>query len=227
MTPILQFEQVRWTTDGTTPTPEPVMDVQLAAGDVLGIVYDEQDECPPIADLTAGLQAPVAGRVRFAAQCWTDRSPQAAAAARGRMRRIFAGPAWVSNLDMDENITLAERHHTRRPPEEIRAEAEALARRLGLPGLPLTRPAWTPRREQYLAQWVRALLGTPQLLLVEQPWTDFTTPAGQALWTEIKAKRAAGMAVVWLTTDAAAMNNDVLETSQWGRLQNGKWTYMA
>lgn len=223
MPTLLQFENVTWSTANGDATRSPTMNFTLADGELLGVVYPANEECPPIADLAAGLQLSATGRIGFEGQDWTTRRPLEAAAARGRMRRIFAGQAWVSNLDIDENVTLAQRQHTRRPPDEIRTEAEALAQQLGLPRLPGTRPAWTPRHEKNIAQWVRALLGTPSLLVVEQPWPDFTSATGQTLLTEIKKKRAAGMAVLWLTTNENELNNDALETSQWGRLQDGKW----
>ncbi len=224
MEPVLTFDSVTWATASASAEPLGPVDVVLPPGGMQGICYSAETDCPPIADLAAGLREPQAGQVTFAGQPWSAYAPFAAAAARGRIGRIFAGQAWVSNLDVDENITLAQRHHGHAKPADVRKSAEALARRLGLNGLPGTRPAWTPRRELQLAQWVRALLAPPSLLLVEQPWPDFSDGPGAALRTEIETARKAGMAVVWLVNDERLMNNEYLKTSQWGCWQDGKWT---
>ena len=72
----------------------------------------------PLADPAEGLVEPKTGQVFFGGNDWTDLSPTAAAAARGRIGRFFPQSGWVSNLNVDENITLSVRHHSHRPLEE-------------------------------------------------------------------------------------------------------------
>ena len=124
-----------------------------------------------LADLAGGLLVPETGVVRYAGRTWTERSPDELNAARATIGRIFGQQAWLSNLDLDENIMLAARHHAARPVPELEAEALALARALGLPDLPRVRPAWADATVLRHAQWVRALLGQPRLLLVES-WVE-------------------------------------------------------
>jgi ABC-type uncharacterized transport system ATPase subunit len=166
----------------------------------------------PLADVVEGLVAPTGGRVEFLGARWEERSADAAAQARARIGRVFCGAAWISNLDVDENITLRERHHSRRPVAEIEAEALALARRFGFDALPSQRPAWVPREILMRAQWVRALLGSPALLLLEHPEQDASEPALDALLAILAERRAVGAAIVWFTSDPRVWNHHGLDT---------------
>ena len=107
--------------------------------------------------------------MKFEDTDWEEMAADAAAAARGRIGRVFEVRGWISNLDVDENITLAQRHHTSRPLGEIEAEALALAQQFGLADLPRLRPAMLRAGELRRAAWIRALLGAPTLILLEHP----------------------------------------------------------
>ena len=146
--------------------------LRVGAGELALVLVDPQHGRVPIADAAEGLLEPQSGAVLFLGRDWRHMDPDHASACRARIGRVFHGPAWISNLDVDENITLKERHHSRRPWEEIRREALSLAQAFGFHDLPCKRPGWMSREELYRAQWVRALLGHPTFLLLEFPERD-------------------------------------------------------
>ena len=100
----------------------------------------------PLADLAGGVLDPESGAVCFDGQPWAGLGPEPAARARSRIGRVFEGVGWVSNLDVDENITLAARYHGAATEAEALAAARALALRLGMDSLPAGRPAHVARQ---------------------------------------------------------------------------------
>ena len=92
-------------------------------------------------------------------------SADRAAARRGKIGRLFEDEGWISDLDVDENIVLAQRHHTQRTDHDVLEEALQLARMFGLPGLPRGRPGQMRRWDLRKAACIRAFLGQPTLTL--------------------------------------------------------------
>ena len=187
------------------------------------MVLVENDPRPlPLADAAEGLLAPQAGCVRFLGQDWTGMSPDEAVAARASIGRVFSGPAWISNLDVDENVVLRLRHHTGRTPEDIEAEACALARAVGLEDLPRRRPAWVNRQDLARAQWVRALLGQPAMLLLERPKQDVPEDAVAALAAAVQEARGNGTAIVWFTSSPKLWNDKGLGATRRCEMRGAK-----
>jgi phospholipid/cholesterol/gamma-HCH transport system ATP-binding protein len=152
------------------------------------------------------LVEPTDGSVTFGGVSWADRRPRDGARQRAKIGRVFADGGWVSGLDLDENITLAHRHHSDRPEQDIRDEAANLARVLGLPGLPRVSPARARRQDLRMAACVRAFLGEPDLLILESPTEDLYSEIMPGLMRAIRAARQRGATVLWLTADAAVWN---------------------
>jgi ABC-type lipoprotein export system ATPase subunit len=166
----------------------------------LGLVACE-GALPPLADACEGLCDPDEGQIRFRDAEWRALSPDKAAAARARIGRVFAGPAWVSNLDLDENVTIRVRHHGLLRPREALERANELARRFGLDGLPTRRLAGLDAATLARAQWVRALLGAPDLLLLERPEQGVDEPSRVLLAGAVRERCDAGGAALWITAD--------------------------
>jgi ABC-type lipoprotein export system ATPase subunit len=183
------------------------VNLDVGPGDLILLRVGKQPLALPLADAAEGLAAGGVGTVAFAGEDWASMGPARAAACRGRIGRVFRGTAWVSNLDVDENITLRERHHGSRPAADVEDEALKLAREFGLADLPRTRPAWTGRDDLRRAQWVRALLGHPLLLLLEYP--EEAAPDGElSAWVSaVEAARRGGAGTVWFTSDDRVWNN--------------------
>jgi ABC-type lipoprotein export system ATPase subunit len=196
---VLRFEQVSASAGTRYDGGVSAVDLTLTQGECLLIKAERQSRNLPLADLAEGLLLPDAGTVFFCGNDWNRISPDQGAGLRGRIGRVFEGQAWVSNLDVDENITLRLRHHDRRPVEAIEEEAQALAERLGLGELPRKRPAWVSRYNLQRAQWVRALLGTPDMLLLCYPELHVPETDANRLAAVLMEYCEGGGAVVWFT----------------------------
>ena len=172
----------------------------------------------------SGLEPPDAGAVRFEGRPWEALTPYEAAAARAlRLGRVFAGTAWLSNLDVSENITLPARHFTNRPEAELLDAAGRLARSLGLGGVPDGRPAWVDERELQLAQWTRALLNRPVLLLIEHPLAHLRADDVARVMEILQGVRREGTGGVWLTPGADDALVRMLRPDCRFRVSEGRW----
>ena len=121
---------------------------------------------------------------------------------------MFEEPGWISELDMDENITLSQQHHhPDRSLASIRDAAAELARRFSLPGLPLGKPSGMRAPDLRRAACVRAFLGEPELLILERPTTGIHPEIMPALIASVRAARARGAAVLWTTDNPAELHD--------------------
>lgn len=173
--------------------------LSLAKGEAAVVVVPRTGLSVPLADLCCGLEIPKSGTVRFLGRTWDERNNDQVVRDRGRIGRIWPDPAWVGNLDIDENILLSQQYHTRRSETELREEALTFARTFGLDDLPHTRPTWTPEAIRRKAQWVRALMGTPALLLLDYPDDTVDEMDHTRLVETVERARTRGAAVIWIT----------------------------
>ncbi|MDD5484258.1 MAG: hypothetical protein PHP98_11525 [Kiritimatiellae bacterium] len=171
----------------------------LPPGRLLLVRLEAGGENLPLADAAEGLLAPEAGAVRWQGRDWRALGPEDELRARAQIGRIFEKNGWISNLNVIENVTLSERHHTRRPEKEIIAEADALARAFGLEEIPRRRPVFVPKRDLKMAEWVRALIGTPLLLLLERPEEGVPDNDLPKLMAAVQAALQRGAAAIWQT----------------------------
>ena len=204
--PVLAFDDV--TVEGARRYDSTIWQVsfRLDPGQMLLVLLEREHLRLPLADAAGGLAEPDAGAVRFLGHDWRSLSPDAAAAARGQIGRVFAEQAWVSHMGVDENILLSQRHHTRRPDAEIRDEAARLAQVFSLPGLPRGLPSQVRREDRRRAECVRAFMGEPRLVVLERPVGD-DHEIMPPLVSCIRAARKRGAAVVWLTDRADVWND--------------------
>lgn len=171
----------------------------LRAGDFALIDARASERIGLIGDLASGIAACAPGIARFIGRDWTDLPPQHAAALRGRIGRVFADGGWIDFADMATNVLLPLRHHTRIPEADLRERAAELCQRFGLPGLPLGRPGQLSPLERARAGCVRALLGSPLLLVLETPLQGQYTDLLMPLLNAIADVRGRGGAALWLT----------------------------
>lgn len=206
-TEVLSCTRVRLSHDEEYDTGMDFPDISLHPGDLMLVLAERNARSLPFCDAVTGLISAESGEIRFLGQPWSRGTAAQKDARRARIGRIFHGRSWLGNLDIDENIMLSQRFHTRKTDREIEEEAFALARSFGLEGLPSTRPAWTPPGEQQRAQWVRALIGKPSLLLAEFPENNVTDIDLESFLKVIHEQRAEGLAVAWFTLNPSVWNN--------------------
>jgi phospholipid/cholesterol/gamma-HCH transport system ATP-binding protein len=195
---------------------------RLGPGGLLLVMLEEGRTNLPVGDLAQGLVAPHEGEVWFAGENWQGAGPARGPALRSRIGRVFESGGWVSNLDVDENITLPRHYHGDMDPARAREDAEALARAFGFPELPCARPARLSRQELRRASWIRALLGDPLLLLLECPTRDLPSEWTDLLARTVQQFRDRGAAAVWLTDKAPEWQNASLRPTLKFRMRGSK-----
>jgi phospholipid/cholesterol/gamma-HCH transport system ATP-binding protein len=215
-TDILRFHDVTIAADREHESGISSLSLSLASGGLAVALLEKEQVRIPLADAAEGLVTPVQGTVTFLGEDWQAMTPDRAAAQRGKIGRVFDGESWLSGLNVDQNITLAQRHHTRRPVKEIEEEATQLCRVFGLPGLPRGRPSNAPWQDLQKAACARAFLGAPILILLENPtlgiYADVITP----LIDTVREARQRGAAALWTTNELQVWNNPALHaTSRW------------
>lgn len=162
------------------------------------------ESLPPVCDLAAGLVGPARGVVRFMGEDWRDVGTYRQSVMRGWIGRVFDRQAWVSNLSVAENVLLPQRHHTTRPEEELSREASRLAREFGLGALPADRPENLRPHDLVRWQWVRAMLGNPRLLLLDEPEAGSWEEHRPVFRERVVRLAEGGGAVLWVTREPDA-----------------------
>ena len=183
------------------------LSLSLSPGRMALIRVEAGNEQLPIADAAEGLAAPLAGTVLWRGRPWAAMPPMEELAARAAIGRVHEKNSWISNLNVSENVTLSQRHHTLRPESEIMAEADRLAACFGLKEVPRQRPAFLGKRELKQAEWVRALIGQPLLLLLERPEAGVPEENLSRLAEAVGATLRRGAAAIWLTDRDSTWNN--------------------
>ena len=180
---------------------------ELNPGELLLVRMERENERLPLMDAAQGLVAPTQGSVEFLGEDWQRMTADHAAAQRGKIGRLFEDEGWVSDLDVDENIMLAQHHHTSRSEQDILEEALKWARVFGLPGLPRGRPGKMRRWDLRKAACIRAFLGQPSFIILEQPvhgvYADLLAP----LLNAAQSARNRGAAVLWTIVDPKIWNH--------------------
>jgi phospholipid/cholesterol/gamma-HCH transport system ATP-binding protein len=204
---ILEFQQVAVESGHLYDAALWQVSFRLRRGELALVHLEEGHLRIPLADAAQGLVEPVQGRVFFLAADWSVVSHDARLTARAKIGRVFDEPGWISELDMEENITLSQRHHTRRTESSIRDEASELARQFGLPGLPRSPPSGMRAPDLRRAACVRAFLGQPELLILERPTAGVYPAIMPALMAGVRKARERGAAVLWTTEDWEVWND--------------------
>jgi len=216
--PILSFSEVTIESSPHYETGLWNSSFELNQGELLLVRLERENERLALADATEGLVPPTQGIVMFFGEDWQRMSADRASAQRGKIGRLFGDEGWVSDLDVDQNIMLAQRHHTTRSEKDIVEEALKLARVFGLPGLPRGRPESMRQWDLRKAACIRAFLGQPAFIILEQSvrgvYADLTAPLVNA----VQSARKRGAAVLWTVTDPKLWNHSGLHATKRARM---------
>jgi phospholipid/cholesterol/gamma-HCH transport system ATP-binding protein len=184
-----------------TPTR---LDLELPRGAVALLQVDDEADATALVDLCVGLADPGAGHVRFLGVDWTTRNARERLTRRRRIGAIVQAGVWPTHMTVLEAVLMARFYHFNRPPAEVIADATALARLFGLPGLPVGRSETTPLRALIRAACVRGFLGSPDLIVVHDQMLDQSAGLAVPMAQAISAACDRGATVLWITTSLAA-----------------------
>jgi len=185
---------------GFAPTP---YDLRLMPGDCALIACRDPERGTMFADLCCGLVTLTQGAARCRGADWRELGELQADAMRGRIGRVSRRGAWLEALGMDGNILLPQLYHTTRKEAVVMQEAVALAEGFGLPGLPTAQPSRLSAGDLLRSACVRAFLGSPRLLLLENPIVGAEHEIMTPFLDEVTRVRHDGSAVVLLVRSMA------------------------
>lgn len=175
--------------------------ITLRSGELALVQVEQVRQASAFADVCVGLIPPLDGSVQFLGHDWTKLPIAAINILRGRIGRVFGETNWLDNLSLLDNILLSALHHTRRSFGELRDEAAKLAKRFALPGIPLGYPMDFGPPDLQRAACVRAFLGSPSLVILEDPTFGRFPDMMGLLVNTIRDARSTGSAVIWLTSE--------------------------
>jgi phospholipid/cholesterol/gamma-HCH transport system ATP-binding protein len=219
---ILRFDDTVFARTTQGPAASGEVSLNVCGGELFLIRLARLEQTAIFADACAGIIEPISGRVYFLGRNWLQLSPDQANALRGRIGRVFRTANWINHLPLMENILLPQLHHTRRSVSRLRDEAGKLAQQFGLPGLPLGLPGDFTTADLRRAACVRAFLGRPLLILLEEPTSGIYAEIISALMAAVRAARERGAAVIWLTQKSLIWHDQTLPVTQRYRLVAGK-----
>ena len=174
----------------------------LAAGELALVRLEEHIPNIPLGDAAQGMIELDEGEVHYEGENWEHMKARRVSQHRSRIGRVFEQPGWISNIDVDENVILAQLTHTHRSEEELRAEADRLAKEFELDEVPHGRAIMVPRAILRRSQWVRAFMGDPKLIILERPTREMPDYWTDILVKKVNACRARGTAFLWISDEA-------------------------
>jgi heme ABC exporter ATP-binding subunit CcmA len=189
------------------------LDLSLYPGEALAIIGPNGAGKTTLLRLLAGLMRPTAGEISILGQPLANRSD----AVRSAVGFLSHQSLLYDDLTLLENLTFAARLHALDHPHEVAAA--------GLAAAALTaRASELPRRlSRGLLQRTaiaRALLHSPRLLLLDEPFTSLDSVAADRLRSDLRSRLSQGAGLIVVTHQLA----DVWDlTSRVAVLVEGRW----
>jgi ABC-type ATPase involved in cell division len=193
---VLELEQVTFRSRSEGGIRLRRAELRLRAGGLVMVQLEPATRTREITSMIQGLTRPAEGRVLFCGEDWLGQDYDRHFTMRSRIGRVFDGQAWIENLNVDENVTLACRHHGQ-SISSIQEQIDYWTHELGIDSLSRGRPAFVEPSSLQIHQWIRAFLGNPKLILLERPMQFLSVQWLPKLIRAIDQLRARGAAVVW------------------------------
>jgi ABC-type ATPase involved in cell division len=174
----------------------------ILPGQLIHIHTGILDDSREVASLLLGLNQPVAGSIRFCGGNWQGTDYARHFEMRSRIGRVFAGSAWIQNLTIVENISLALLHR-RVKLSRVKDQIDFWLNRVSghhastVRNSLRQRPAFVSEPILQICQIVRAFIVQPLFLLLESPLRFLPEELHDPLRNEIDAFNARGAATLW------------------------------
>jgi phospholipid/cholesterol/gamma-HCH transport system ATP-binding protein len=196
---VLNSREVTFFSEGQDQDVHTRVHFDLQSGELALVRLSNLHQTAAFADTFSGLREPTKGKIRFLGRDWQDVSTDTANAMRGKIGRVFSSGNWLDGFTICDNVLLPQSHHTRTPKDDLLRDAANLAKHFGLPGLPSGYPTEYARADLRKAACVRAFLGKPLLLLLEDPTYGIYPEILAPLVNAVRRARNRGAAVFWMT----------------------------
>ena len=201
--------------------------MRVEAGGLALIQVVDLQQAESWADVAVGLITPEQGRVSILGNDLASLDLETGDWLRGRVGRTFSRGSWLDRLSLMDNILLQARHHSGRGDDELRREASALAQSFDMPGIPLGTPDRFTRIELQRAACVRAFLGDPLLVILEDPTYAAHADLLAPLMGAIRAVRDRGAAVLWFSPSTELWRDRTIPTTRRYRMAGNELMEVA
>ena len=178
------------------------VDLELGRGQLALVEVGDEADAMALVDLCVGLTPATLGEVLFLGRDWRAETYRENLARRGRIGSVVQSQVWPAHLSIAQSMLMPRLYHTSRTEDEVIAEAIVLARRFGLPGLPVGRRETIPAGELVRAACVRAFLGTPDLVVIHDAPLDQIAELAVPMAQALTAVQDRGGAAIWVTAYA-------------------------
>jgi putative ABC transport system ATP-binding protein len=177
------------------------VDLTVDAGEMVAVIGPSGSGKSTLLGILAGLDEPDGGTVTIAGERMSHRPAPAQARLRGRRVGVMTqASGLVDHLDVLGNVTLAASFRGGRVSGR---EARDLLERLGLGSRAHARPATLSGGETARANLAAALVGSPALLLADEPTAEVSRAEEAAILALLAGHRPAGGGTVLVTHSAA------------------------
>ena len=189
----------------------------LHPGEIALVLAVEREPMAALTERCCGLRPQEPGEVRFLGEDWDALRADAADRLRARIGAVTLEGGWPPQLSVADSVILPAIHHRLLDREAAVERASDLCCRFGLPGLPLAGPAALDEDDLARAALARALVGRPDLLILERPLRETAAPQPLGpLLDAIAAGRHA--ATLWMTGSAALWSGSAIPATRRYRL---------
>jgi heme exporter protein A len=168
------------------------IDLELHSGEALALVGPNGAGKTTLLRLLAGLMRPTAGEIHVLGHPLKGRSE----AVRRAIGFLTHQSLLYDDLTLRENLVLAARLYALEQPQQV---ADAALEATGLNDRGSELPRRLSRGLLQRAALARALLHSPSILLLDEPFTALDTMAAERLRTDLRARLEGGAAMVIVT----------------------------
>ena len=202
LAPVLSLRQAAFF-ERRLSVPPVAMDLELGRGQLALVEVEDETDAAALVDLCVGLTPATLGEVLFLGRDWQAETYRENLDRRGRIGSVVQSQVWPAHLSIAQSVLMPRLYHTDHSEEEVVAEATVLARRFGLPGLPVGRRETTTMGELVRAACVRAFLGTPDLVVIHDETLGQIAELAVAVAQALAAVQDRGGAAIWIAESAS------------------------